>query len=85
MRLTPFILMLASVLIGGCAGHSAECITGVAHPDRAPGSAGYEASALQQQTEKTLAAMDDARCRALGYEPGSQPFADCRRRATVNQ
>jgi hypothetical protein len=85
MRLAPSILMLASILIAGCAGHSAECITGVAHPDCAPGTAGHEASALQQETEKTFAAMDDARCRAFGYEPGSQAFADCRRRASANQ
>lgn len=80
--------MLAGLLIGGCAEHPAnsfDCTMGVGRSDCAPGTAGYKERAEQQEAARSFAAMDDARCRSYGVEPGSQAYVDCRRRATANQ
>jgi hypothetical protein len=84
MRLTPLILVFACVLFAGCAGHSVDCAMGADHSDCAPGTAGHDVMVQQQEATKSFAAIDDARCRSYGAEPGSQAYVDCRRRATAN-
>jgi len=80
MRLTPLILMLASVLLAGCAGHSADCTLGTTvRSDCAPGTEGHARMMQQQQDVKATAAIDDARCRSYGGEPGSPAYMECRR------
>jgi hypothetical protein len=79
------IWMLASIVIVGCTGHPADtidCAVGVGHSDCAPDTFGYKVMVEQKEAEKTIAAIDDARCIANGANPGSQAYADCRRRAT---
>ena len=83
MHLTPLMLVLASVLIAGCAGHSANCTMGVGHSDCPPGTEGYKQMLQQQQDEKAIAAIDDVRCRSEGAEPGSEAYVKCRRSATA--
>ena len=86
MRLRPLIFMFASILMGGCAGHSTDCAMGVGHSDCAPGTAGHEVmEQQQQQADKSVAAIDDARCRSSGAELGSPAYSECRRRATANR
>jgi hypothetical protein len=85
MRQMPLIFMFASILMGGCAGHSTDCAMGVGHSDCAPGTAGHEVMVQQQQADKSVAAIDDARCRSYGAEPGSPAYTECRRRATANR
>jgi hypothetical protein len=85
MRLMPLILILVSVLIGGCAGHSVDCATGASHSDCAPGTEGYEQLKQQQQATKSEAVIDDARCRSYGAEPGSAAYVECRRHANADR
>jgi hypothetical protein len=82
MRLATSIAIFVSVLIGGCSTQSVDCASGGAKGDCPPGTQGYELKAQQQQTVKTFAAIDKARCVAFG-EPGSQAYADCLRRASA--
>jgi hypothetical protein len=83
MRLTPLLLVLACVLVTGCAGHSAVCSSGVARSDCPPGTEGYERMKQAQQDAKAIVEIDDARCRSQGAEPGSEAYATCRRRAAA--
>jgi len=84
MRLTPFMLLLASVLVSGCAGHSVDCTMGVAQDGCPPGTKGYEEMEQKRQDAKTAAEIDDARCQAYGAR-GTPGYVDCRRRATEDQ
>jgi hypothetical protein len=80
MRLTPLILVLAGVLMAGCAGHSADCALGTSvRGDCAPGTEGHARMMQQQQDAKATAAIDDARCRSYGGDPGSPAYIECRR------
>ena len=84
MHLTPLMLVLASVLISGCAGHSVDCTMGVGHDGCAPGTKEYDEMEQKQQDAKTTAEIDDARCQAYGAR-GTPGYVDCRRRATEDQ
>ena len=77
MRLTPLMLVLASILIAGCAGHSVDCAVGVGHSDCAPDTAGHEVVKQEQQADKSVAAIDDAKCSAY-TDPGSAAYNQCR-------
>jgi hypothetical protein len=77
MREKLFILALASIQIAGCAGHSVECALGTGHTDCATGTAGHEVNKLEQQAGKSVAAIDDAKCRAYA-NPGSTAYGQCR-------
>jgi hypothetical protein len=85
MRITPFVLVFVSILIGGCAGHSAGCTTGTSEADCAPGTAGYEQKVQQQEYEKSVSGIDDARCLAYGADRGSLAYEECRRKATASR
>ena len=80
MRLTSLMVVFAAALIAGCAGHSAECVTGTGQTDCAPGTEGYRRMQIQQQDTKTTAEIDDALCRSYGAQPGSAAYAECRRK-----
>ncbi len=87
MRLTPAMLVLASILISGCASQSVDCAMGVGHNRCTPGTKEYEQMMQKQQDQqdaKTAAEIDDARCRSYGA-PGSPEYVECRRRATEDQ
>ena len=77
MRVTPFLLALAGILIAGCANHSIECSMGTSHKDCAPGTAGHDVAKQEQEVQKSVAAIDDAKCRAYA-DPGSAAYAQCR-------
>ena len=77
----PLMLVLVSVLIAGCAGNYADCATGVGHSNCPPGTEGYKRMKQAQQDAKAIVAIDDARCRSEGAEPGSEAYAKCRRSA----
>src|ERR1019366_3838307 len=69
MRLTPAMLVLASILISGCASQSVDCAMGVGHNRCTPGTKEYEQMMQKQQDQqdaKTAAEIDDARCRSYG-------------------
>lgn len=83
MRVMSLILVFASILIAGCAGHSANCNSGAAQNSCPPGTAGYERMKQAQEDAKAIATIDDARCRSQGAEPGSDAYVECRRRATA--
>jgi hypothetical protein len=84
MHLTPLMLVLASVLISGCAGHSVDCTMGVGHDGCAPGTKEYDEMEQKQQDAKTTAEIDDARCQAYGAR-GTPGYVECSRRATEDQ
>ena len=79
------MLMLASVSIAGCAGHSTDCASGASETDCAPGTAGYEQKIQKEQDAKAVASIDDARCLSLGGDRGSPVYLECRRRATSDR
>lgn len=80
MRLTPLIIALTCIVNVGCAKNSLECMTGTGQIGCAPGTAGYEQAAQQQEDTKTMSTLDDARCRSYGDQPGSAAYAECRRK-----
>ena len=84
MHLTPLMLVLASVLISGCAGHSVDCTMGVGHDGCAPGTKEYDEMVQKQQDAKMTTEIDDARCQAYGA-PGTPGYVECRRRTTEDQ
>jgi len=85
MRIAPFIILFVSILIGGCAGHSAGCTSGISQTECAPGTAGYEQKVQQQEYERTVSEIDDARCVAYGAGRGSPAYEECRRKATADR
>jgi hypothetical protein len=86
MRLTPWIIALACILVvAGCARNSLECMTGTGQTGCAPGTAGYEQAAQQQEDTKTMSTLDDARCRSYGAQPGSAAYAECRRKTMADR
>jgi len=83
MRLAPLMLVLTSILISGCAGHSVDCTMGVGHNGCTPGTKEYEEMMQRQQNAqdaKTVDTIDDTLCRSYGAEPGSTAYAECRRK-----
>ena len=82
MRLAPPLLMLTSILISGCAGHSVDCAMGAGHNGCTPGTKEYEQMVQQQQDAKSSDDIDDAVCRSFGAEPGSAAYTECRRKRT---
>ena len=84
MRLAPLILVLASVLISGCASQSVDCTMGVGHNGCVPGTKEYEEMEQKQQDAKMAAEVDDARCQSYGAR-GTPGYLECRRRATEDQ
>jgi len=82
MRLAPLIVVLASVLMAGCARHSVDCSMGAGHNGCTQGTKEYEQMVQQQQDAKTVTEIDDALCRSYGAEPGSAAYAECRRKKT---
>jgi hypothetical protein len=70
-------LLLASILIAGCTGHSVDCSMGVGHSDCAPNTAGREVAKQEQEADKSVAAIDDAKCRTYA-NPGSAAYNQCR-------
>jgi hypothetical protein len=85
MRLAPLMLVLTSILISGCASQSVDCTMGVGHKGCAPGTKEYEEMVQQQQDVKTVAEIDDARCRSYGSQPGSPAYVECRRRTALDR
>ena len=82
MRLAPPLLMLTSILISGCAGHSVDCVMGAGHNGCTPETKEYEQMVQQQQDAKSSDDIDDAVCRSFGAEPGSAAYTECRRKRT---
>jgi hypothetical protein len=83
MRLTLLTLLLASILMAGCARQSVDCTMGAGHNGCAPGTKEYEQMVQrqqQQQDAKTADEMDDALCRSYGTQPGSAAYNECRRK-----
>ena len=80
MRLTFSAVVLAGLLLAGCAGHSVDCETGGSTKDCAPGTEGHARLVQQQRDNETVEGIDDARCRAFA-RPNSQAYLACRRRA----
>jgi hypothetical protein len=88
MHLAPLILVLTSILISGCAGHSVDCTMGAGHNGCTPGTKEYEQMTQRQQDAqdaKTVDTMDDTLCRSYGAEPGSTAYAECRRKRTEDR
>jgi len=79
MRLPALFLALASFLLVACARNSLDCAMGEPRSDCAPGTAGAEKRALQEETARTFDAIDDTRCRSLAND--SQSYLACRRKA----
>jgi hypothetical protein len=82
MRLAPLMLVLMSILISGCAGHSVDCTMGAGYNGCTPGTKEYEQMVQQLQDAKSSDDIDDAVCRSFGAEPGSTAYAECRRKRT---
>jgi hypothetical protein len=59
---------VAALLLAGCAGNSAD------RPQAQAAAAG-----AQQTAAAVPQPDDDAVCRSKGYEPGSSPYAQCRK------
>jgi hypothetical protein len=74
MRTAALFLLL---ILGGCAGHSIECLDSVARSNCPPDSPAGQAMQQQRKDEETFAEIDDSRCKSFG-NPGSQPYAQCR-------
>jgi hypothetical protein len=79
MRLAAVFLGLVSLLLVACARNSIDCAMGEARSDCAPGTAGAEKKAQQEEATKTFEAIDDARCRSFNRDP--QSYLACRRKA----
>lgn len=74
MRSTAHHVILACLLLAGCAGQVDKCAEPIPRAGCAPGTAAYE----MELHDETLATIDDARCRSYGDEPGSAAYARCR-------
>jgi len=85
MRLASLMLVLATVVISGCAGHSVDCSLGAGRNGCAPGTKEYEQMMQRQQDAKSEDEIDDATCRSFGVEPGSTAYAECRRKRTADR
>lgn len=81
MRIAPR-LILASILVSGCASQSVDCTMGAGHNGCIPGTKEYEQMIQLQQDKKASDNIDDAVCRSFGAEPGSTAYAECRRKRT---
>ena len=84
MRLAPLIVLLAGVLMAGCAGNSVDCAVGSAHGNCAPGTEGHRLMVQQQQYDKNVGEIDDAACRSYA-QPGSPAYAECRRQRDADR
>ena len=80
MRLTLLMLLLANILMAGCARQSVDCTMGAGHNGCTPGTQEYEQMVHRQQDAKTDDEMDDALCRSYGAQPGSAVYNECRRK-----
>jgi hypothetical protein len=83
MRLTPLLLLLANILMVGCARQSVDCTMGAGHNGCAPGTKEYEQyeqMVQQHQDAKTADEMDDTLCRSYGAQPGTAGYTECRRK-----
>jgi hypothetical protein len=82
LRLRPVMLVLASLLIHGCATSSVvDCSKGVGQNGCVPGTEQYEEMVRKKQEAESVAVVDDIRCQAFGAR-GTPGYAACRRRAT---
>jgi len=79
MRLPTLFLGFASLLLVACARNSLDCAIGEARSDCAPGTAGAEKRALQEEAARTFDAIDDTRCRSFAKD--LQSYLECRRKA----
>lgn len=84
MRLSPLMLVLATVLISGCASHPIDCSKGVGQNGCVPGTSEYDEMEQKHEETKVTAEIDDARCQAYGAR-GTPGYIDCRRRAAQDQ
>jgi len=82
MRTGFLIFALFALLLAGCAGHSLDCLTGTSSNNCAPDTLGHQQMVQQQQSEDTVASIDDSRCRSYAA-PGSKEYLDCRHRAAT--
>jgi len=78
MRLSICLLLVAGLLMGGCASQSEHCGELIARAGCPPGTPGHEAEKQQQLDARTLATIDDARCQSYAGLPGSPAYARCR-------
>lgn len=85
MRLAPLMLVLASLLMSGCASQTVDCSMGAGHNGCAPGTKEYEQLMQQQQDAKSEGAIDDAACRSFGAQPGTPAYATCRRKRAADR
>ena len=76
------LITVAALLLAGCAGHSLDCLTGTSSNNCAADTLGHQQMVQQQQSEDTVASIDDSRCRSYAA-PGSKEYLDCRRRAAT--
>jgi hypothetical protein len=81
MRLPALFLGLASLLLVACARNTVDCAMGEARSDCAPGTAGAEKRALQEEAARTFETIDDTRCRSFTKLPRMPPQG--RKRPTV--
>jgi outer membrane PBP1 activator LpoA protein len=79
------MLLLASISMAGCTGHSTGCTLGTSQTDCAPGTAGYEQKIQKEQDTKAIASIDDARCLSSSGERGSPAYLECRRRVASDR
>jgi hypothetical protein len=70
-------VLFVLLILGGCAGHSIECLDSVARSNCAPDTPAGQAMEQQRKVEQTYSEIDDARCKSYG-NPGSPPYAQCR-------
>ena len=76
-------MLLAALVLTGCANHPLDCATGfIAWDDCLPGTKGYE---IRQQRLANLKGaieskqqLDDAKCKSYGATPGSDAYVNCR-------
>jgi len=64
-------VLVASIILAGCANHPIDCAVGFHHADCLPGTAGYD-------DPDKFAATDDNACQSYGLKPGTTEYADCR-------
>jgi hypothetical protein len=81
MRPLTFAILLATVLVSGCASHPVDCSKGAGQNGCLPGTDQYEQMKMEQEDAQTTAEIDDARCQSYGAR-GTPAYADCRRRAS---
>ena len=82
VRVRSAMLVLASVLIQGCATQSlsVDCSKGVGQNGCLPGTHEYEEMEEKKTAARSAAAVDDARCQAFGAR-GTPAYMECQRRA----